>query len=57
MSASVNTFLTDEEVQAEQAATQAYNDLLGEKIQSLKDLVGPNIKVTLTNEFGASMTY
>jgi FPC/CPF motif-containing protein YcgG len=50
---SINTFESPEDA----AAEQAYNDMLGEAIQSLKALVGPDIKVTLTNEFGASMTY
>lgn len=56
-STSTNRFLTPEEVAADLAADQAYQAMLGEKIQSLKDLIGPSIKVTLTNEFGASMTY
>jgi hypothetical protein len=52
-SPAINTIVTAED----EADELAYQTLLGERIQALKDLVGQNIKVTLTNEFGASMTY
>ena len=52
-SPAINTIVTAED----EADELAYQTLLGERIQALKDLVGQNIKVTLANEFGASMTY
>lgn len=42
---------------ADDAADQAALSVLGEAIQSLKDLVGSGITITFTNEFGASVNY
>jgi hypothetical protein len=52
-SPAINTIVTAED----EADELAYQTLLGEKIQALKDLVGQNIKVTLTNEFGVTVHY
>jgi hypothetical protein len=57
MSPSLVRFLTPDEVAAQEAHEAAYHSALAESIQSLKDLVGPGIRVTLTNEFGASVNY
>lgn len=48
-----NSFLTPED----EALELAYASTLDDAIQRLKGVVGSGMKITLTNEFGASVIY
>lgn len=50
-------FLTPEELAADCALESAHGTLLNEAIQRVKDLVGPGVTVTISNEFGASVVH
>ena len=50
---SINTVESEEDI----AAELAYQTMVGEAIQALRNILRDSIKITLTNEFGASVDY
>ena len=41
----------------DEAAELAYQTMVGEAIQALRNILRDSIKITLTNEFGAAVHY
>jgi hypothetical protein len=53
MPTSWNSFETPEDREAQ----KVYDAAFSAAIQTLRDMIGPNIKITLTNEYGASVQH